>query len=163
MIAVFDQHGALLRLDFEDDVHRLAVAHGLDALPHDAAAATVLGGQLAAYFNGKRFHFALPLAPRGSAFLQRAWQQLACNRYGTTATYGQIAQLLRPPSSARAIGRANAINPLSIIIPCHRVLAANGGLAGYSAGLGRKARLLAFEAEVRADLRRCHDDEVERR
>lgn len=148
MVAIVDAQGALLRLDFEDDDNRLLLADTLDALPTDARAALAVSAQLDAYFNGTRQDFDLVLAPRGSAFAQRAWQQLRRVPFAHTVSYGEIARQLQPASSARAVGRANAINPISIIIPCHRVVAVGGGLTGYSAGLLRKAQLLAFEADV---------------
>lgn len=148
MIAVVDAGGMLLRLDFENDENRLAMACMLDALPHDTHAIAPVAEQLHGYFNGTRQHFDLPLAAQGTAFLKRAWRQLQQVPFATTIGYGQLARQLQPASSARAVGRANAINPISIIIPCHRVVAAGGALAGYSGGLQRKAQLLAFEKRV---------------
>jgi methylated-DNA-[protein]-cysteine S-methyltransferase len=159
MIAVVNAHDALLRLDFEDDGNRCRLVHALEALPHDDGAIGHVAEQLKEYFAGSRQRFELPLAPQGSAFLQRAWRQLRRVPFATTASYGEIARLLQPASSARAVGRANAMNPISIIIPCHRVLAAGGRLVGYSAGLQRKAALLAFEADVRKQARAIHESE----
>ena len=101
--------------------------------------------QLGAYFAGERRTFDLPAAPRGTAFQKRLWAALAEIPYGETRTYGEIARRLG--TSARAVGRACGANPLPIILPCHRVVAANGGSGGYSGkgGVNTKAFLLALE------------------
>jgi len=148
MVAVIDSQDALLRLDFEDDDNRLLLANLLDALPTDTRAAAAIATQVNEYFSGRRRHFDLALAPQGSAFQQRAWRQLMQIPFASTHSYGEVARQLQPPSSARAVGRANALNPISIIIPCHRVLGAQGALTGYSGQLRRKAELLALEADV---------------
>lgn len=101
--------------------------------------------QLAAYFAGELRSFALPLAPPGSAFQRRAWEALAEIPYGETATYGALARRLGAPGHARAVGHANARNPLSIFVPCHRVVGARGALTGYAGGLARKRWLLDHE------------------
>ena len=89
--------------------------------------------------------FDLPLAPRGTPFQQRVWAALCDIPYGGTLSYGQLAARLGAPSAARAVGLANGRNPVSIIVPCHRVVGADGSLTGYGGGLDRKRRLLAFE------------------
>jgi methylated-DNA-[protein]-cysteine S-methyltransferase len=101
--------------------------------------------QLEAYFDGARQVFSLPLAPPGTAFQRRVWQKLEKIPYGETMSYGEIAQALH--SAPRAIGGACGANPIPIIIPCHRVLAANGALGGYSGdgGVETKSFLLALE------------------
>ncbi len=114
--------------------------------PQDAevlAAATV---QLAEYFAGDRRAFDLPLRARGTAFQQAVWDELAKIPWGTTTTYGAIAAALGMPLSAsRAVGAANGANPISIIVPCHRVIGADGTLTGYGGGLPRKSALLRIE------------------
>ena len=146
--AVVDPKGAVVRLDFEDDSYReeanklISGAAAPEAVAHVAL-------QLAEYFDGRRRRFDLDLAPQGSVFLQRAWRGLRDTPYGSVLSYGDLARRLEPPSSARAIGRANALNPLSILIPCHRTVAANGRLTGYSGGLERKRALLEHEAAHR--------------
>ncbi|MEX5505670.1 methylated-DNA--[protein]-cysteine S-methyltransferase [Pseudomonas putida] len=141
-----DPQGAVLRVDF-----RLPGASGprseyaqareaVDAVAH-------VRQQLLEYFGGARRDFSLTLAPRGSQFLEQAWALLAQVPYGTVTTYGQLAKNMGKPGAARAIGMANAVNPISIIVPCHRVIAANGTLSGYSGGLDKKRDLLTLEAE----------------
>jgi methylated-DNA-[protein]-cysteine S-methyltransferase len=99
--------------------------------------------QLEAYFEGRRSHFDLPLAPQGTSFQQAVWRALREVPYGTTTTYGALARKLR--SSPRAVGTANGANPLPVFIPCHRVIGADGSLTGYGGGLRFKARLLSVE------------------
>jgi methylated-DNA-[protein]-cysteine S-methyltransferase len=102
--------------------------------------------QLEEYFRGERTGFELPLAARGSGFQQRVWGLLERIPYGQTRTYGQLAAALGNPGLAREVGWANGRNPISIIVPCHRVVGANGGLVGYAGGLERKRALLELEA-----------------
>lgn len=104
--------------------------------------------QLGEYFQGERRHFDLPLAPRGDAFQQRVWSLLRRIPYGETRSYGQLAAELGDPGLARAVGSANGRNPLSVIVPCHRVVGADGRLVGYAGGLERKQFLLDLEAET---------------
>ncbi len=101
--------------------------------------------QIAEYFTGVRKHFELPLTPLGSDWERSAWSHLRQIPYGQTESYGQMASALGRPGSARAIGRANGLNYLAIVIPCHRVIAANGQLTGYGGGLWRKQWLLDHE------------------
>ncbi len=100
---------------------------------------------LQAYFAGKKVVFDLPLTPVGTPFQQSVWQQLQQIPYGKTSTYSAVAQLLNNPLSVRAVGTANGQNPIAIIIPCHRVIGADGSLTGYAGGLWRKERLLILE------------------
>ncbi|WP_148574559.1 methylated-DNA--[protein]-cysteine S-methyltransferase [Nocardioides caldifontis] len=112
-----------------------------DPVLKDAAA------QLTAYFDGALEVFDLPLAPDGTPFQQRVWAELRTLPYGTTASYGELAgRLGLTGHGARAVGLANGRNPLAIVVPCHRVLGAAGGLTGYGGGLARKEWLLAHEA-----------------
>lgn len=101
--------------------------------------------QLEAYFAGELREFDLPLAPRGSAWQLRVWAALTTIPYGQTASYGQLAQELGRPTASRAVGMANGRNPISIIVPCHRVIGADGSLTGYAGGLKRKEFLLGLE------------------
>jgi methylated-DNA-[protein]-cysteine S-methyltransferase len=104
--------------------------------------------QLAEYFAGDRTDFDLPLHPAGSLFQQRVWTALRAIPYGETASYGATAAAIgAPPSASRAVGAANGQNPISIIVPCHRVIGANGSLVGYGGGLDAKRWLLAHEAQ----------------
>lgn len=102
--------------------------------------------QLAAYFAGSRTEFDLPLALQGTPFQQRVWEELTRIPYGDTISYGELARRIGNPNASRAVGLANGRNPISIIVPCHRVIGANGKLTGYGGGLSRKERLLALES-----------------
>ncbi len=102
--------------------------------------------QLKAYFAGQRRRFDLPLAPQGTPFQQQVWGQMMTVNHGDTSSYGALAKQLAKPSAARAVGAAVGKNPLLILQPCHRIVAANGGMTGYVAGLRRKQWLLAHEA-----------------
>ena len=97
------------------------------------------------YFAGARRVFTVPLAPAGTPFQRLVWDALREIPYGATATYGEIAARIGRPGAARAVGSANHHNPLSIFVPCHRVLGANGALTGYAGGLEAKRKLLAIE------------------
>jgi methylated-DNA-[protein]-cysteine S-methyltransferase len=102
--------------------------------------------QLAEYFEGRRTEFELPLAPAGTPFQLRVWTVLREIPYGRTASYGEIARKVGVPSAPRAIGVANGLNPIGIIVPCHRVIGSDGSLTGYGGGLERKRWLLDLEA-----------------
>lgn len=106
-------------------------------------------GQLEEYFAGRRRVFDLPLAPAGSSFQRQVWTALQEIRYGRTASYGDVARRLGlPPGASRAVGLANGSNPISIVIPCHRVIGADGSLTGYGGGLERKRFLLDLESDL---------------
>jgi methylated-DNA-[protein]-cysteine S-methyltransferase len=102
--------------------------------------------QLLAYFAGDRDTFDLALAPQGTAFQRRVWDALRAIPYGTTRTYGEIADDIGAPGAARAVGAANHDNPLAIIVPCHRVIGVSGKLVGYAGGLDQKRTLLELES-----------------
>ena len=101
--------------------------------------------QLTAYFNGSLRQFDLPLAPRGTPFQKRVWQALQSIPYGETWSYKALAEAAESPRGFRAVGLANNKNPISILIPCHRVVGISGNLTGYGGGLDKKAFLLALE------------------
>ncbi|MBU6531545.1 methylated-DNA--[protein]-cysteine S-methyltransferase [Streptomyces sp. NPDC057245] len=101
--------------------------------------------QLAAYFAGDLKDFGLTLRLNGTPFQRTVWDQLRRIPYGETRTYGELAGALGNPAASRAVGLANGRNPIGIIVPCHRVIGASGGLTGYGGGLERKQRLLDFE------------------
>ena len=103
--------------------------------------------QLDEYFSGRRREFDLPLDPRGTEFQRRVWQRLLLIPYGETTTYGALATQLGDAKASRAVGLANGSNPIPIVIPCHRVIGADGSLTGYGGGLPAKRWLLAHEAE----------------
>ncbi|MEB3294614.1 MAG: methylated-DNA--[protein]-cysteine S-methyltransferase [Synechococcales bacterium] len=101
--------------------------------------------QLSEYFHHQRQQFDLPLAPQGTAFQQQVWRSLCAIPYGQTISYRTMAHYLGQPNAARAVGAANGRNPISIIIPCHRVIATNGNLTGYAGGVDRKQWLIQHE------------------
>ena len=101
--------------------------------------------QLEGYFARERREFDLPLSPEGTTHDQAVWRHLQSIPYGTTTTYGALAKAMDRPGSARAVGLANGRNPIAIIIPCHRVIGANGKLTGYASGVHIKAKLLDLE------------------
>ena len=106
--------------------------------------------QLDEYFAGKRTRFDLPLAPRGTAFQKAVWAALLRIPFGETSSYGDIARAIGKPAASRAVGGANHRNPISIVIPCHRVIGADGSLTGYGGGLDHKRLLLELESRVRS-------------
>lgn len=136
-----------------DSVDQLPLAHSgpcqlIDVENRDAHIAAHLTDacqQLSDYFIGQRRSFDLKLAATGTAFQQRAWQQLRQIPYGQTWSYGQQALALGNGNASRAVGAANAKNPLAIVVPCHRVIASNQQLTGYAGGLSRKLALLQLE------------------
>jgi len=102
--------------------------------------------QLEAYFAGRLTQFDLPLAPQGTEFQQRVWKELQKVPFGRTATYSDLAHRLGDPKLTRAVCAANGSNPIAIIIPCHRIIGADGSLTGYAGGLWRKQWLLRHES-----------------
>jgi methylated-DNA-[protein]-cysteine S-methyltransferase len=118
-----------------------------DGAEPDVQANAAAVSQLNEYFSGQRRVFDLKLAAKGTPFQQSVWRQLVGIPFGETRSYGQIARALGKPGAARAVGMANHENPIPIIIPCHRVVGANGSLTGYAGGLDMKACLLALEAD----------------
>ena len=101
--------------------------------------------QLESYFAGERRTFDLPLAPVGTPFQLSVWKELEAIPYGQVRSYGDIARGIGNPKAVRAVGRANGSNPIAIVVPCHRVIGANGTLTGFGGGIDRKVRLLALE------------------
>ncbi|PTO78195.1 methylated-DNA--[protein]-cysteine S-methyltransferase [Vibrio splendidus] len=104
--------------------------------------------QLDEYFAGKRTSFDLPLQPKGTDFQLKAWVALTTIPYGETISYGEQAKRMDNPKAVRAVGGANGKNPFSIVVPCHRVIGANGTLTGYTGGMNRKEWLLDFELKM---------------
>ena len=101
--------------------------------------------QLLSYFSGELEEFNLPLAPQGTEFQRKVWDNLCDIPYGETISYGELAKRIGNPNASRAVGLANGSNPIPIIIPCHRVIGSNGKLTGYGGGLPIKEKLLALE------------------
>lgn len=145
MLALLNEQGALLRLDFLIEDQLPEQWHGY-AWRRDSAAVAPVARQLDEYFAGRRRVFDLSLAPRGTPYQHEVWHHLRQVPYGVTLTYAELGmRLLTHKTSARAIGRANALNPISIIVPCHRIIGADGSLTGYAGGLQRKLALLELE------------------
>jgi methylated-DNA-[protein]-cysteine S-methyltransferase len=111
----------------------------------DPLRCAAIAQQLEQYFAGDRRTFDLEVRPRGSSFQQRVWLALRKIPWGDVCNYGDIARRIGQPGAARAVGQANGANPIPIVIPCHRVIASDGTIGGYSGGLGIKERLLALE------------------
>ncbi len=105
----------------------------------------VVARQLEEFFAGERHVFDLPLAPKGSDFQKRVWAELVKIPFGETISYGEMARRIGNPAASRAVGRASATNPIALIVPCHRVIGANGTLTGYAGGLDLKDKLLTWE------------------
>ena len=103
--------------------------------------------ELAEYFEGYRATFTVPVDPQGTVFQQSVWKALQHVPYGKTASYSDIATAIQNPKAVRAVGRANNQNPVSIIIPCHRIIGKDGSLVGYGGGLDKKQRLLQLESQ----------------
>jgi methylated-DNA-[protein]-cysteine S-methyltransferase len=136
------EDGALTGLHFSPFAIDPRWHHDPDALGEAAA-------QLGQYFAGERTGFDLELSPHGTEFQQRVWAMLREIPFGETTTYGTLADRLGNPRTVRAVGLANGRNPIAVIIPCHRVIGADGSLVGFGGGLERKRALLDLEAGVR--------------
>ncbi len=115
-----------------------------DALTHDCA------DQLEAYFKGANTHFSVPMEAAGTPFQKSVWTAMSKIPFGTTKTYAEIARAIKKPKAVRAVGSACGKNPLLVTVPCHRVVASNGGLGGFSAGIKNKKLLLAHEQKAMA-------------
>ncbi|HKB84280.1 MAG TPA: methylated-DNA--[protein]-cysteine S-methyltransferase [Burkholderiales bacterium] len=137
---------SLTGLHTDNDKHRPAVRpdwiRDVSTAPFARAIA-----QLRAYFDGALTAFDLPLAPQGTEFQMSVWQELCNIAFGETISYAEVARRIGRPTASRAVGHSNARNPISIIVPCHRVIGADGSLTGYAGGLDRKRTLLAHEAQ----------------
>lgn len=141
MLLVGDGH-ALRGLHLDADRDRDEVAA---TATRDDEALAAASDQLRRYFAGELRDFDLPLAAAGTPFQHEVWDALRAIPYGTTTSYGELARQLDRPGAARAVGLANGRNPIAIVVPCHRVVGADGTLTGYAGGLERKRRLLELE------------------
>jgi methylated-DNA-[protein]-cysteine S-methyltransferase len=137
---------ALCGLHMEDQAHQPSVS---PAWRRDDRAFPKAVEQVAAYFSGDLTEFDVPLRLEGTPFQRRVWDALCEIPYGETQSYGQVAARIGRPTAFRAVGLANGRNPVAVIVPCHRVIGANGSLVGYGGGLDRKVRLLELEREYR--------------
>lgn len=138
---------ALTGVHFSDEKYFPAIASEWIYQP-DAKYIVSARTQLAEYFACKRQVFTLKVEPAGTPFQRRVWRALQEIPHGTTTNYGTLAARIGKPTASRAVGAANGRNPISIVIPCHRVIGAAGDLTGYAGGLDRKAALLRLEAEA---------------
>lgn len=138
LTALVDESGALTHLLFS---HRPTPVDSV----WDSDRCASVAAQVREYFAGERTEFDLPLAPAGSTFQQQVWRELRGIGFGVTAGYGELASRMERVGSARAVGRANATNPIPIVIPCHRVVGSDGCLTGYAGGMEMKTALLRLE------------------
>ena len=136
---------ALQLISFQDGTHPTPINPDWD---YDEAPFRDAIDQLKAYFAGTLKKFSLKLKPEGTDFQQRVWQQLRSIPYGQTKSYGQIAQAIGNPQASRAVGAANGKNPISIVVPCHRVIGSSGQLVGFGGGLSIKESLLTLECDT---------------
>lgn len=147
--------GALIRLGFLDgnDPESLETVLTRDGyvVERDDTVTAPVRTQLLEYCSGTRQEFDVPIAPEGTEWQQQVWRALTGIPFGETRTYGTIAAELGRPSAARAVGRANAGNPIALVVPCHRVIGANGSLTGFAGGTHIKERLLSHESRVVGD------------
>jgi methylated-DNA-[protein]-cysteine S-methyltransferase len=143
--------GELLMVGDGRSLTRLRTRPREEDVPHggvrDPGALREVEAQLRAYFAGELTEFDVPLAPEGTGFQLRVWAALLEIPYGRTASYGAIAAAVGRPDAVRAVGSTNGRNPIAVIVPCHRVIGADGSLVGYGGGLPRKRLLLELEAE----------------
>lgn len=144
LIAASD--AALVAVEFEDSWH--PVRRGADWREGDNAVLRATQRQLDEYFRRRRHAFDLPLAPRGTPFQQQVWATLALIPYGATWSYRDVALRIGNPDAVRAVGAANGRNPIPIVLPCHRVIGADGSLTGFGGGLPTKAFLLRLEGAL---------------
>ncbi len=150
-LTVVAEDGAVTHLLMDAAKHRPdddVIGEPGDPADEPFAAAAI---QLAAYFTGTLTEFDLPLAPRGDAFHQKVWALLREIPYGHTRSYGDLARDLGDRNLAQAVGTANGRNPIAVVVPCHRVIGADGSLVGYAGGLERKRFLLALEEPAADD------------
>jgi methylated-DNA-[protein]-cysteine S-methyltransferase len=122
------------------------------AAKEDREVSASVGQQLAEFFAGERAQFELPLAPRGSKFQKQVWAELMRIPLGESISYAELARRVGRPGAARAVGRANATNPIALVVPCHRVIGSSGKLTGYAYGVALKEKLLEWERNTRAGL-----------
>jgi methylated-DNA-[protein]-cysteine S-methyltransferase len=132
-----------------DDFKLTRLSFGAPAVPQgDAASLSSAAIQLEQYFAGERTEFDLELELEGTQFERRVWDEVRAIPYGSTATYAEIAARIGRPGACRAVGRANAMNPVAVVIPCHRVVGSDGSLTGYAGGIEMKRALLELESRA---------------
>ncbi len=151
MLAMVNDEGALVALAFVDGSDATEIARryapGCTIAFEDGPARQVWS-ELAEYFAGERTEFTVKTAPVGTPFQKSVWRALAKIPYGETIGYGELARRVGNASASRAVGRANGANPISVVVPCHRVIGVRGELTGYGGGLERKRALLQLEGAL---------------
>lgn len=152
LVLVTDDGGALVYCGFSletrarfEDLRAHAERHGAELVEESGPGGDAAVEQLGEYLEGRRRRFELGLRPLGTEFQRRAWEALVAIPYGEVRSYGQQAEALGRPGAARAVGHANGQNPISVVIPCHRVLGADGRLTGFGGGIEAKRWLLELE------------------
>jgi methylated-DNA-[protein]-cysteine S-methyltransferase len=152
LLCVVGEDGSVVRIEFENGRDAQKVTRKLAAegfrVEEDAHRTAEVRRQLEEYFAGERQTFELSLAPEGTPFERTVWTELSRIPYGQTRSYVEIARAIGRPGAARAVGRANGANPIPIVVPCHRVIGANGSLTGFGGGLDVKSRLLEIEGAI---------------
>jgi len=147
-LRIVERDGSIVAIEFSP-FQQAADGRPLGVRADDDAVLAEAVRQLTAYFGRELTEFDLPLAPVGTDFQKRVWEQLEKIAYGETASYGEVAGRLGMTNAAsRAVGLANGRNPIPIVVPCHRVIGANGTLTGYAGGLERKQQLLELEQDA---------------
>jgi methylated-DNA-[protein]-cysteine S-methyltransferase len=148
-----DENGALLSLSFLEGNYPLTIEQELEKEGFEPAEnfeyTAYVRQQLEEYFGGTRQNFNVEVVLRGTDFQKAVWQKLMQIPFGETRTYGQLAKMLGDPKTVRAVGRANATNRIPLVIPCHRVIGADGSLVGFAGGTHLKQKLLNFEAKFK--------------
>jgi methylated-DNA-[protein]-cysteine S-methyltransferase len=144
-----DEDGAVVAAAFGGELE-LRSRFDSAELIHDSQRAAAARCEVKDFFNGKRPHFTVKLAPRGTPFQKQVWAALCRIPFGETRSYVELATQIGNPGAARAVGRANATNPICVLVPCHRVIGADGSLTGFAFGKDFKRRLLQLEGATRS-------------
>ena len=145
LAAAIDGAGRLTHLGFSKAEHKRIAAEGGE---RDDTAIAPVARQVTEYFSGHRRSFDFPLAAKGTEFQKQVWAALLKIPFGTTTTYAALAAKVGRPGAFRAVGRANATNPIALIVPCHRVIGTDGTLTGYAGGIPVKQKLLELEGAI---------------
>lgn len=150
-----DEEGALVRSHFEEsntdsDIEDELKADGYESFVHDSGRTARLREEISEYYSGERREFTVALAASGTPWQRKVWEALRRIPFGETRSYSQVADMIGRPGAARAVGGANGCNRVPLIVPCHRVIAADGSLGGFSGGLHLKEKLLEHERRSKA-------------
>ena len=150
-----DEKGALVRSRFEEsnndsNIEDGLLADGYESFAQDSAHTAQLRKQISEYYSGERREFTVTLAASGTPWQKKVWEALRSIPFGETRSYSQVADMIGRPGAARAVGGANGCNRVPLVVPCHRVISADGSLGGFSGGLHLKEKLLEHERETAA-------------